>query len=152
MVNPIVFESSLQTIGWREWLDLPQLDLTNIKAKIDTGARTSALHAFAVEPFTEKGVRRVRFSMHPDHRSDERIQICEADIVDERRVTNSGGESEQRFVIETMLSLAGQQWPIEVTLTARDNMMFRMLLGRTAMNGRLIVDPEKSYLTGKRRS
>ena len=137
-------------IGWREWVDLPDLGLHDIKAKVDTGARTSALHAFDVEPFRDGGRDRVRFSMHPLHRSDARVQICEADIVDQRVVTNSGGQREPRFVIETTLAFAGDTWPIEMTLTARDDMMFRMLLGRTAMNGRLIVDPELSYLMGRR--
>ncbi|MEM7612998.1 MAG: ATP-dependent zinc protease [Pseudomonadota bacterium] len=138
------------TIGWREWLDLPDLGLSDIKAKIDTGARTSALHAFEVTPFQERGRPRVRFSMHPVHRSDATVQVCEADIVDERLVTNSGGQRDKRYVIETTLCLAGSEWPIEVTLTARDDMMFRMLLGRTAMRDRLIVDPSQSYLMGKR--
>ena len=138
-------------IGWREWVDLPDLGLYDIKVKVDTGARTSALHAFDVQPFTDDdGRERVRFSMHPLHRSDERVQICEADIVDRRIVTNSGGQREPRFVIETTLAFAGGKWPIEMTLTSRDDMMFRMLLGRTAMNGRLIVDPELSYLMGRR--
>ncbi len=140
----------LKTIGWREWVDLPDLALFNIKVKVDTGARTSALHAFNVETFHERGQPRVRFSMHPVHRSDASVQVCEADIVDERVVTNSGGQREPRYVIETRLDFAGDIWPIEMTLTARDDMMFRMLLGRTAMNGRLKVDPQRSYLMGKR--
>lgn len=143
-------ERGLKIIGWREWLDLPDLELHNIKAKIDTGARTSALHAFEVEPFTDRGAPRVRFHMHPQHRSDDTVQVCEADVVDQRVVTNSGGQAEQRYVIETTLSMGGERWPIEVTLTARDNMLFRMLLGRTAMNGRLMVDPQRSYLLGRR--
>lgn len=138
-------------VGWRECVDLPDLGLFDIKAKVDTGARTSALHAFDVEPFEEDGRQRVRFRMHPLHRSDDKVQVCEADVVDERVVTNSGGQREPRFVIETTLDFAGERWPIEMTLTARDDMMFRMLLGRTAMNGRLIVDPEQSYLMGRRR-
>lgn len=138
-------------IGWREWVDLPELGLFDIKAKVDTGARTSALHAFDVEPFTEDGRDRVRFAMHPLHRRDDKVQVCEADIVDERVVTNSGGQREPRYVIETLLDFAGARWPIEMTLTARDDMMFRMLLGRTAMKGRLVVDPEQSYLMGRRR-
>lgn len=143
--------SDRRLIGWREWVDLPDLGLFDIKAKVDTGARTSALHAFDVEPFEEDGRQRVRFRMHPQHRSDDKVQVCEADVVDERVVTNSGGQREPRFVIETTLDFAGERWPIEMTLTARDDMMFRMLLGRTAMNGRLIVDPEQSYLMGRRR-
>ena len=142
---------ALRTIGWREWVDLPDLGLYDIKVKVDTGARTSALHAFDVQPFSEGGRERVRFAMHPLHRDDSKVQICEADILDRRTVTNSGGQREERYVIETTLEFAGERWPIEMTLTARDDMMFRMLLGRTAMNGRLVVDPEQSYLMGRRR-
>jgi hypothetical protein len=138
------------TVGWREWVDLPDLGLFDIKAKVDTGARTSALHAFEVEEFFEDGRRRVRFLMHPRHRSDDVVQECFADVVDRRTVTNSGGGREERYVISTRLRMADEEWPIEMTLTARDDMMFRMLLGRTAMNGRIVVDPARSYLTGKR--
>lgn len=143
--------ANLQTIGWREWVDLPDLGLQDIKVKVDTGARTSALHAFDVESFHDGGQHRVRFSMHPLHRRDDAVQVCEADVVDERVVTNSGGQRESRFVIATTLAFAHERWPVEMTLTARDDMMFRMLLGRTAMNGRFVVDPGRSYLMGRRR-
>ncbi|MEN7341553.1 MAG: ATP-dependent zinc protease [Pseudomonadota bacterium] len=138
------------TVGWREWVDLPDLGLSGIKAKVDTGARTSALHAFAVEPYRDGGVLRARFRIQPAHRDNRIERLCDAEVVDQRSVKNSGGDSELRLVIGTTLALGDHSWPIELTLTARDNMKFRMLLGRTAINGRALVNPERSYLTGRR--
>ena len=139
------------TLGWREWVGLPELDLPEIKAKVDTGARTSTLHAFELDTFTEHGKPRVRFRIHPLQKDSEVIVTCVADIVDERFVTDSGGHKEQRLIISTPLTIGPWSWPIEITLTARDNMMFRMLLGRTAIKGIGMVDPSRSYTTGKRK-
>jgi len=141
----------LATLGWREWVGLPELGIGRIKAKVDTGARTSALHAFEVEKFRDGGVLRVRFKIHPVQRNSERVIVCTADVIDERVVSDSGGHREQRFVIETPIAVGGQLWPSEMTLTARDDMLFRMLLGRTAIAGRGVVDPAQSYVQGKRR-
>ena len=138
------------TLGWREWVGLPELGLESIKAKVDTGARTSTLHAFELRTFSEPGKDRVEFKIHPVQRDQETVVTCVADIVDERLVTDSGGHKEQRLIIMTPLTIGRWSWPIEVTLTSRDNMMFRMLLGRTAISGIAMVDPSRSYTTGKK--
>lgn len=140
----------LKTLGWREWVGLPGLEIDAIKAKIDTGARTSALHAFAVKNFRENGIHRVQFKLHPFQRNIDTVRSCIADVVDRRVVTDSGGHREERWVIRTEMSLGTEHWPIELTLTDRDNMNFRMLLGRTAMNGKAVVDPSRSYIVGRK--
>ena len=136
------------TIGWREWLALPELQIPAIKAKVDTGARTSALHAFFVEPFTRDGTRMVRFGVHPLQKRLDLEVVCEAPIKDYRSVIDSGGHREMRYVIETDICLGDRTLRAQLTLTNRDNMKFRMLLGRTAMTGVTVI-PDKSYLTGR---
>lgn len=138
----------LKTVGWREWIRLPELGLDHIKAKVDTGARTSCLHAFDLQTVTRDGRDFVRFGMHPDQYDTESEIYCEAAIVDRRPVTDSGGHREERFVIETPITMGGDTWPVEMTLTSRDTMRFRMLLGRTAMRKRLLVNPGRSFLLG----
>ncbi|HDZ9124485.1 TPA: ATP-dependent zinc protease [Vibrio cholerae] len=133
-------------VGWREELSLPGLGIERIKAKIDTGARTSCLHAFKVESFTKEGAQWVRFWIHPMQKNDQLVNVCEAEVIAERVVRDSGGHEEKRYVIRSELSFGGQIWPIEITLTNRENMAFRMLLGRTAMHHRIMVDPTKSFL------
>lgn len=135
------------TLGWREWLSLPELGIQRVKAKIDTGARTSALHAFRVETFAEQGITKVKFDIHPCQYSTERVIHCIADLLDVRWVTDSGGHREQRYVICTTLTIGAESWPIELTLTKRDDMRFRMLLGRSAVRDKNIkIDPSASYL------
>jgi len=139
------------TVGWREWVALPDLGLHRIKAKIDTGARTSALHAFRLATHHIDGQLWVAFAIHPKQRRRDLEVECEAPVFDQRIVTDSGGHKEERYVIRTTITLGHDQWPIEMTLTDRDDMRFRMLLGRSAMKERLIVDPSQSYLVRKPR-
>ncbi len=137
-------------IGWREWAALPDLGIDRIKVKVDTGARTSALHAFRVKEHARGDGRLARFYVHPLQRRRRPEILCEAPIVDERYVMSSNGERERRLVVETRLRIGEHEWPIELTLTSRDQMGFRMLLGRQAIRRRLIVDPGSSYHTSLR--
>lgn len=139
------------TFGWREWVALPELGIPRIKAKVDTGARTSAIHAFNLRPFTQDGVDRIEFRIHPRQRNTTIETTCVADVIDQRTVTDSGGHREERWVISSLLSIGTHSWPIEMTLTGRDDMRFRMLLGRTALANHAVVDSSSSYLVGKKR-
>lgn len=144
-------EQELKIIGWREWVRLPELGIERIKAKIDTGARTSALHAFSIDRFQEDRKDKVRFAIHPIQKNSSKVIVSVADLVDVRWVTDSGGHKEERYVIRTKVCLGNTEWPIEVTLTNRDSMAFRMLLGRTAIRHKFYVDSAKSYLIGRRK-
>ena len=139
----------LPILGWREWVALPALGIDRLKCKVDTGAKTSALHAFYVEEFSENGVSMVRFGLHPDNKSTEKEVHCSAPIADQRSVTDSGGHTEQRYVIRTPIILGKNRWEIEVTLTNRDTMTYRMLLGRAAVVDNFLVDAGNTYLMGK---
>lgn len=138
------------TIGWREWVGLPDLDISSIKVKVDTGARSSSLHAYDVETFMRRGVEMVRFAVHPIQRNTKKTVHAEAALIDRRWVRTSGGHRTWRPVIETTLHLGDDEHTIELTLVNRDEMGFRMLLGRQALRNHFIVDPGGSYLVGKR--
>lgn len=134
--------------GAKEWCALPQLDIAAVKARIDSGAKTSSIHAFNIEPFTRDSVQWVRFDLHPLQKSRRASIRCEAPVVDRRIIKSSNGTTEKRFVIRTPLNINGFTWDIELTLTNRDAMGFRMLLGREAMSGRILVDSEAQFLFG----
>lgn len=136
-------------VGWREWVALPALGVRAVKAKIDTGARSSALHAYNIERFDRAGERWVRFTIHPWQRDVATTVVAEAPLLDDRWVRSSSGRQELRPVVTTDVELMGVRWPIELTLSNRDPMGFRMLLGRQAVRGRFIVDPGRSYRGGK---
>lgn len=142
--------SSLVTLGWREWIALPELDLPAFKVKVDTGARTSAIHAHDIERHTDGGVKMVTFSVLPVQRNHTITRRCTAPLVDIRDVTDSGGHKETRHVILTTLELAGVSKTVEITLTERRNMLFRMLLGRTSLAPDFIVNPALSFTCGRR--
>jgi hypothetical protein len=135
-----------KTIGWREWVQLPDLGVNEMKAKVDTGADNSSLHAFNIVRFERDGAEWVRFAIHPRQRSRKPSIECEAPIVKERRVKNPGGRSELRPVIRTKLTVAGKEIEALVNLTTRDEMSFRMLLGRRTIRKHFVVDPGRSYV------
>ncbi len=139
----------LPLLGWREWAALPDLHIGQIKAKIDTGARSSALHAFSIEPYRKGGQRWVMFAVHPKQRNNSVMIECHAPIKDRRIVSDSGGHRQWRYVIETPLILGQTLINAEMTLTNRDSMLFRLLIGRTALNRRFLIDSNASYLQGK---
>ncbi len=134
------------TLGWEEWVSLPELGLPAIKAKIDTGARTSALHAVAVEPFGSESNPQVRFIMHPDPDDPSIEVVCSAKVIDRRMVVSSNGTSESRFVIEAPVQIGDKTWPIHITLTNRETMGYRMLLGRSAITEDMHINPSASFL------
>jgi hypothetical protein len=138
-----------QRIGWREWVGLPDLGIEHIKAKVDTGARTSTLHAYHIVPFEQDGRTYVRFKVHPVQRRRLPEVECVAPVVARRSIRDSGGRAEERFIILTTLRIGEDHFEIELTLTNRDQMSFRMLVGRAAIRRRYHVDPGRSYRTGR---
>lgn len=138
----------LPIIGWREWVQLPQLGIAKIKAKIDTGARSSSLHAYDLKYEEREGQQWVRFKVHPRQRSSSGPISAEAPVLEFRKVRSSNGQVTKRPVVLTSVNLLGGIWEIELTLANRDAMGFRMLLGREAIRGRLLVDSGASFLSG----
>ena len=139
----------LPVIGWREWVGLPQLGCKRIKVKVDTGARTSALHAFQIEEFKKGEETWIRFEIHPRQRLEEPVISTEAKLLEYRSVRSSSGKETNRPVIITKVRWRDKTWPIELTLANRDSMGFRMLLGREAIRGRMLVDSSGSFRGGK---
>jgi hypothetical protein len=137
-------ETPLVIIGWREWISLPELGIVRVKAKIDTGARSSSLHTYEIEPFQVDGRPFVRFKVHPIQRHDEFSVTCQAPVHDIRPVRSSSGEVSERFVIQTLVRWMGESWTVDLTLFNRAEMGFRMLIGREAIRGRMLVDPGRS--------
>lgn len=138
----------MPVIGWREWVGLPDLGIDRIKAKVDTGARSSSLHAYDLHKFTQDGETWVEFKVHPIQRNTKKIIAAKAKVLEYRSVRSSSGKASIRPVIIARLSLLGQIWPVELTLANRDEMGFRMLLGREAFRQRFLVDAGKSYYGG----
>ena len=141
--------SKLPVIGWREWVGLPDLGIKKLKAKVDTGARSSSLHAFDLVDFVRDGENWVRFKIHPVQRKSEKVIEAEAKILEYRSVRSSSGSAAMRPVIITNVELLGLSWPVEMTLADRNEMGFRMLLGREAFRKRFVVDAGGSYYGGK---
>lgn len=139
----------MPVIGWREWVDLTELRCGKIKVKVDTGARSSALHAFNVKEFEKDGETWVKFDVHPDQDSGKRTISTKAKVLEYRKVKNSGGKATMRPVIVTTISLMAEVWSVELTLANRDEMGFRMLLGRQAVRGRFLVDAGESFYGGQ---
>lgn len=136
-------------IGWREWVSLPQLGESTVKAKIDTGARTSAIHAFRVSTVERDGVTIARFQLHPVQKRKRPAINVEAPVVDVREIRSSNGSVEERLVVRTPIELGPHRFDIDLTLTNRDEMGFRMLLGRSALKRNFLIDAGRSYLMGK---
>ena len=144
----MISNSSKMIVGSEEWCAMPGLSIPAIKARIDSGARTSSIHAFNIQPFKKNGEAWISFEVHPIQQNRSTIIRTEAEVYDRRVVKSSSGDAEKRYVIKTQLNLGDESWEIEVTLSNRDSMGYRMLLGREAMNNRILVDPSSSCMHG----
>lgn len=144
-------KKELKIIGWREWIALPDLGIDAIKAKVDSGARTSSLHAFDMEIYKKGKNQFVKFMIHPDQRSGKNEKQCKAKILEFRKIKSSNGQTEMRPVILTTVELLGEVWEVEMTLTNRDEMGFRMLLGRESIRKKFLIDTGKSFYGGNKK-
>ncbi|MGB1702780.1 MAG: ATP-dependent zinc protease [Cycloclasticus sp.] len=142
-------ENSKIIIGSEEWCAFPEIAIPAIKARIDSGAKTSSIHAFNIQPFRREGIAWVSFEVHPLQNNRKTVIRCERPVIDKRVVKSSSGAAETRYVVSTLLQLGEMNWNIELTLANRDSMGYRMLLGREAMHGKLMVDPSESHLMGE---
>jgi hypothetical protein len=145
--SPMTPAIPLEVIGWREWAGLPDLGIRRIKAKVDTGAKSSAIHAYNMRVFARGGTEIVAFDLHPRQKNDRVVVSSEAEVLEFRKVRNSGGAVDTRPVIVTHVVLFGRRFPIELTLANRDEMGYRMLIGREALRSRFLVDADRSYLS-----
>lgn len=150
--GPTEIQNAIQdkelVVGWEEWVELPGLGLPAVRAKIDTGARTSSIHAFMIEPYGRADRPRVRFGVHPVPERPDIVVFCSAELVDQREITSSNGETELRYIVRTPVRIGGREWPIEISLTNRESMQYRMLIGRTALRENIIVDPNLACVQG----
>ena len=146
-IDTIINDKEL-VFGWEEWVALPGLGLPAIRAKIDTGAKSSSIHAFMIEPYGRGAKKRVRFGVHPIPERPNIVVYCSAELLGQREITSSNGETELRYIIRTNLRVGGQDWPIEMSLTNRETMQYRMLIGRSALRENIIVDPNLSCVQG----
>lgn len=142
-------KKELKVIGWREWVALPDMGIKKIKAKVDTGARTSSLHAFDLKIYTRGGQDFVKFKIHPEQRNAKGEKEFSTKVIEYRKVKSSNGQTEQRPVILTTFKLFGEEWESEITLTNRDEMGFRMLLGRESLKNRFLIHSGRSFLGEK---
>ncbi len=136
-------------VGWKEWVKLPDLGIKRLKCKVDTGAKNSALHAFELSSFEKNGQLWVQFSIHTDDHDLSKVKQCKAKVEDTRDVTDSSGNISTRYFIETTVEIGEHKVLVPVSLTSRDTMAYKMLLGRTALRkAKLLVNPAKSFLQG----
>ncbi|MFD2229453.1 ATP-dependent zinc protease [Alkalimarinus sediminis] len=142
-------ESDQIILGWREWVEFPELEIDNLIAKVDSGAKTSALHAYHVEPFNKGDTPWVRFKLHPIQDNNEVSITLEAKLSDRRHVSDSGGHKELRYVIEAVMNIGGHERRGEITLTDRDSMKYRMLIGRNILKQGFLVNAKQSFACGK---
>jgi len=137
------------TVGWREWVSLPDLGIPAIRAKVDTGARSSALHTGSIETYERGGIAMVHFKLRPHPGWPDHNVECHAELLDQREVKSSTGTPELRCFVKTHVRVGDHLWMVELSLTDRSSMKFRMLLGREAVRRRALVDPGRSFLTRK---
>ena len=151
MMPPGDTQEPLAIVGWREWVALPDLCIPFIKSKVDTGAKSSSLHAIEIETYTKDDTEYVRFVVPPYQRSDRGAVTCDVPLHDRRVVRSSSGEAAERYVIQTVVRWKGRAWLVDVTLADRTKMAFRMLLGRETLRGRVLVDSDQSFCGGRPR-
>ncbi len=148
-MNPHIAPNMI--IGACEWIALPELSIERIRARVDTGAKSCALHATDIEKFERDGDLWLRFKAHLGHARPSSSRLCEARLADERRVRSTSGDVESRFTIRTPIIIGHSRWMVDITLTDRAQMRYRMLLGRTAMENHALVYPARTFLQGKPR-